>query len=118
MSKKIYVGNLSYSTTEETLSSAFSPYGEILSTVVIKDRATQQSKGFGFVELADESMADKAIAELNGRELDGRRIRVNIAEERTRNNNNHEGHSFNRNSRNGERNGNRGYHRNYDDNRF
>ena len=84
MSKKIYVGNLNYATTEETLNNTFSTYGEVVSAVVIKDRDTQQSKGFGFVELADESAADKAIAELNGKELDGRRVRVNVAEERQR----------------------------------
>ncbi len=82
MSKKIYVGNLNYATSEETLSSVFSSYGEVLSSVVIKDRDTQQSKGFGFVELADEVAADKAIAALNGKEIDGRRVRVNVAEER------------------------------------
>lgn len=82
MSKKIYVGNLNYATSEETLSSVFSSYGEVLSSVVIKDRDTQQSKGFGFVELADDVAADKAIAALNGKEIDGRRVRVNVAEER------------------------------------
>ncbi|MBQ2548938.1 MAG: RNA-binding protein, partial [Treponema sp.] len=82
MSKKLYVGNLNYATTEDTLKNVFASYGEIVSAVVIKDRDTQQSKGFGFVELADDSAADKAIAELNGREIDGRRVRVNVAEER------------------------------------
>ena len=82
MSKKLYVGNLNYATTEDTLKNVFASYGEIVSAVVIKDRDTQQSKGFGFVELADDSAADKAIAELSGREIDGRRVRVNVAEER------------------------------------
>jgi len=82
MAKKIYVGNLSYTTTEETLKDYFSSYGEVLSSTVIKDRDTNQSKGFGFVELSDESNADKAIAELSGKEIDGRRIRVNYAEEK------------------------------------
>ncbi len=82
MAKKLYVGNLSYSTTEESLGGLFAQFGEIVSTTVIKDRATGQSKGFGFVELADEAAAEKAIADLNGKEFEGRRIRVNEAEEK------------------------------------
>ncbi len=82
MAKKLYVGNLSYSTTEETLSSQFAQFGDVVSAVVIKDRATGQSKGFGFVEMADEAAADKAIESLSGKEVDGRKIRVNVAEER------------------------------------
>ena len=82
MAKKLYVGNLSYSTTEESLSALFSQFGEVLSAIVIKDRATGQSKGFGFVELSDEAAADKAIEAQNGKEFEGRRIRVNEAEER------------------------------------
>lgn len=84
MSKKIYVGNLNYATTEDTLSSLFAQYGEVVSTAVIKDRNTQQSKGFGFVEMADDNAADAAIATLNGKEVDGRRVRVNVAEEKPR----------------------------------
>ena len=83
MAKKLYVGNLSYSTTEESLGGLFAQFGEIVSTTVIKDRATGQSKGFGFVELADEAAAEKAITDLNGKEFEGRRIRVNVAEEKT-----------------------------------
>ena len=82
MSKKLYVGNLNYATTEERLREVFAPYGEILSAVVIVDRATGQSKGFGFVELADDDAAERAISTLGGREIDGRRVRVNEAEER------------------------------------
>ena len=82
MAKKLYVGNLSYSTTEESLNALFAQFGEVLSTAVIKDRAPGQSKGFGFFELADEAAADKAIEEWNGKEFEGRRIRVNVAEER------------------------------------
>lgn len=84
MAKKLYVGNLSYSTTEESLGQYFARFGEVVSAAVIKDRATGQSKGFGFVELSDEAAADKAIEELNGKEFEGRRIRVNVAEERPR----------------------------------
>lgn len=84
MSKKIYVGNLNYATTEDTLSSLFSQYGEVVSSVVIKDRYTEQSKGFGFVEMSDDAAADAAITTLNGKEVDGRRIRVNVAEDKPR----------------------------------
>ena len=84
MSKKIYVGNLNYATTEDTLSSLFSQYGEVVSSVIIKDRYTEQSKGFGFIEMADDSAADAAIATLNGKEVDGRRVRVNVAEDKPR----------------------------------
>ncbi len=82
MSKKIYVGNLNYATTESTLRNIFSQYGTIVSAVIIKDRFTEQSKGFGFVEMADEQSAAAAIAALNGKEIDGRRVRVNEAEEK------------------------------------
>ena len=81
MSKKIYVGNLNYASTEETLKNAFSGFGEVVSAVVIHDRMTQQSKGFGFVEFADDGAAESAINEMNGKEIDGRRVRVNAAEE-------------------------------------
>ncbi len=76
---------MNYATTEDTLSSLFSQYGEVLSAAVIKDRYTDQSKGFGFVEMSDAQAADAAIATLNGKEVDGRRIRVNIAEDKPRN---------------------------------
>lgn len=82
MSKKIYVGNLNYATTEDTLKNSFAAFGEVTSAVIIKDRFTDQSKGFGFIEMADEGAADKAIADMNGKEIDGRRVRVNVAEER------------------------------------
>lgn len=84
MSKKMYVGNLNYSTTEDTLQGLFTAYGEVLSVAIIKDRYTQQSKGFGFVEMADDVAAEKAIGELNGKEVDGRKVRVNEAEDKPR----------------------------------
>ena len=84
MSKKMYVGNLNYSTTEDTLQGQFGNYGDVLSVAIIKDRYTQQSKGFGFVEMADDAAAAKAIEELNGREIDGRKVRVNEAEDKPR----------------------------------
>ncbi|MGL4982174.1 MAG: RNA recognition motif domain-containing protein [Treponemataceae bacterium] len=84
MSKKIYVGNLNYATNEQQLQEMFTPYGEVLSAVIIKDRFTEQSKGFGFIEMSDDQAADAAIEELNGKEIDGRRLRVNPAEDKPR----------------------------------
>ena len=85
MAQKIYVGNMNYATTEDSLKNAFSQYGEVVSAVVIRDRYTEQSKGIGFVEMADDGAAEAAIAGLNGTEFEGRRIRVNQAEDRPRN---------------------------------
>ena len=87
MAVRIYIGNMSFGTTEETLSSTFSRYGKVLSSEVIKDRVTNQSKGFGFVEMETEEDAKKAIAGLNGKDLEGRRLRVNFAEEKAPRNN-------------------------------
>ncbi|MCR5288420.1 MAG: RNA-binding protein [Treponema sp.] len=84
MSIKVYAGNLNYATSEETLNSLFSQYGEVVSVTIIKDRMTEQSKGFGFVEMADANAANAAIDALNGKEVDGRRVRINIAEEKPR----------------------------------
>lgn len=82
MVKKLYVGGLSYSTTDDSLKAAFAQYGNVISVVVIMDRATGRSKGFGFVEMEDVD-ADKAMAALNGQELDGRTVRVNEARPQT-----------------------------------
>ena len=84
MAQKIYVGNLNYATTEEGLTNLFGAYGEVVSAVVIKDKFSNRSKGFGFVEMADESAAQSAIAELNEKEFEGRRLRVNVAQEKPR----------------------------------
>lgn len=75
----IYVGNLSYSSTEESLRSHFEPYGEVASVKVITDRETGRSRGFGFVEMPNSDEAQKAIEALDGKELDGRALRVNEA---------------------------------------
>ncbi len=85
MAQKIYVGNLAYATSEETLTTSFSQYGEVVSAIVIRDRETQRSKGFGFVEMEEQNSAESAIEALDGSELDGRKIRVNVAEDRPRN---------------------------------
>lgn len=81
MTKRIYVGNLSYSTTEEGLKSLFSQHGPVQSASIVSDRMTGRSRGFGFVEMDDEG-ANKAIQALNGASLDNRRIIVNEARPR------------------------------------
>ena len=73
----IYVGNLAYSTNDDSLKSAFAAYGEVSSARVVSDRMTGRSKGFGFVEMPDRTQAQAAIDGLNGKELDGRTLRVN-----------------------------------------
>ena len=81
--KNIFVGNLSFSVTEATLRSLFEAYGSVTSVNVVTDRDTGRAKGFGFVEMSANSEADRAIAELNGRELDGRALNVNEARPKT-----------------------------------
>ena len=80
----IYVGNLAYSTNDESLRSAFSAYGEVASARVVSDRMTGRSKGFGFVEMPDRAQAQSAIDALNGKELDGRTLRVNESQPKPR----------------------------------
>lgn len=77
---KLYVGNLQYSSTEEDLMTLFSEFGEVTSINIIKDRHSGDSKGFGFVEMADNSYGDKAIKGLNGISFQGRLIKVNQAQ--------------------------------------
>lgn len=77
--KKLYVGNLSYKTTESDLRQSFEKYGEVGQVSVITDRTTGRSKGFAFVEMQDASEADDAINGLNGTELDSRSLTVNEA---------------------------------------
>ncbi|EIM82949.1 RNA-binding domain-containing protein [Stereum hirsutum FP-91666 SS1] len=79
MSAKVYVGNLSWNTTDDTLRQAFSEFGAILDSIVMRDRETGRSRGFGFVTFGTPEEADAAINNLNEQELDGRRIRVNLA---------------------------------------
>lgn len=81
-STKLFVGGLSYGTDEQKLTEAFSQYGEVSSAVIIRDRASGDSKGFGFVEMKNQSEAQSAMEALNGANLDGRRIAVNEARER------------------------------------
>ena len=82
MPKKIYVGNLSFTTSEEQLEEKFSQYGEVASANIIVDRNTNQSKGFAFVEMSDEANVKAAISALNGAELNGRELRVSEAKPR------------------------------------
>jgi RNA recognition motif-containing protein len=76
MSKKLYVGNLSYSVTVSTLEELFATVGEVASVNVITDRMTGRSRGFAFVEMMESAAAQKAISELNGRDVGGRAIKV------------------------------------------
>ena len=75
----IYVGNISYSTSEDDLRESFGQYGEVTSAKIIADRETGRSKGFGFVEMVDDEAGNKAIEEMNGKEVGGRALRVNMA---------------------------------------
>tara|TARA_B100000959_G_scaffold6704_1_gene6873 strand:+ start:168 stop:476 length:309 start_codon:yes stop_codon:yes gene_type:complete len=78
----IYVGNLSYNLTEDDLRALFAEFGDVTSAKLIMDRYTGQSKGFGFVEMSDDGAAQKAIDELNGRDVSGRSLTVNQARPR------------------------------------
>src|SRR3954468_7339897 len=82
MGKKLYVGNLSYSVTNESLSAMFSSHGQVDSAQVIMDRETNRSKGFGFVEMANAQEADNAIKALDGQDNGGRNLKVNEAKPR------------------------------------
>ncbi len=109
MAKKIFVGGLSYETTEETLKKTFSEAGTVESANVIIDKMSGRSKGFGFVEMSSEEEAQKAVEMFNGKEIDGRSVTVNEArpmESRPR-----EG-GFRRDSRGGNRRGGFGGRRN------
>jgi len=79
MAMKLYVGGLAYSVTDQELEQMFQEHGKVTSAVVIKDRDSGQSKGFGFVEFDDDKEAEAAIGALNGKEINGRSIMVNQA---------------------------------------
>lgn len=82
MAKRIYVGSLPYSATENQLEEMFGQYGQVNSVDIISDRYTGQAKGFGFVEMANDDEAQKAIQALNGTQMQGRTLTVNEARER------------------------------------
>jgi cold-inducible RNA-binding protein len=79
MATKLYVGGLAYSVTEKELEAMFAEFGKVTSAAVINDRDTGKSKGFGFVEMSDDSEAKAAITALNGKEFNGRSLTVNEA---------------------------------------
>lgn len=80
----IYVGNLSYGMSEDELREAFAAYGDVSSVKILSDRETGRSRGFGFVEMPNQSEGEAAITQLNGKELGGRTLRVNEARPRER----------------------------------
>ena len=82
MSKKLYVGNLPFKFTSEDIRSLFSPAGNIVDSVVITDKMTRRSKGFGFVEFSTDEEAQKALAEFNEKEIEGRKLVVDMAREK------------------------------------
>jgi RNA recognition motif-containing protein len=84
MATNIYVGNLAYSTDSDELRELFAKYGKVTSAQVVADRDTGRSRGFAFVEMADDDEAQKAISEIDGSDLDGRTLKVNVAKERSR----------------------------------
>ena len=83
MGRRLYVGNLAWTVTDQDLEDAFADAGKVENAQVIMDRATNRSRGFGFVEMATDEAADAAVTKLNGREIKGRAIRVNEAQART-----------------------------------
>ena len=80
---KIYVGNLSFNTTNQDLNDLFGGIGTVESTNIIEDRETGRSRGFAFVEMANQADGETAIAQLNGKEVDGRELKVNEAKPQT-----------------------------------
>jgi len=82
MSTKVYVGNLSWNTTDDTLRHTFSNFGNVLDSIVMRDRETGRSRGFGFVTYGSEGEAQQAIAGMHEQDLDGRKIKVNLANPR------------------------------------
>ena len=83
MGKRLYVGNLSYNTTDSALQQLFAAHGTVTSAQVIMDRDTGRSKGFGFVEMGSDQEAQAAVAALNGQQVDGRALTVNEARPKT-----------------------------------
>ena len=86
MTQKVYVGNMSFDTTEERLQELFGAHGQVVSVNVITDRATGRPRGFAFVEMATDEAAQAAIAALNGQQVDGRQLTVAVAKPMERSN--------------------------------
>ena len=91
MGKKLYVGNLSFDMTDQDLEETFSEFGELASAVIVKDRVSGRSRGFGFVEFAEEESAQSAKEATNGKEVKGRTLKVDEAREQKRNRSSDEG---------------------------
>ena len=85
MSVQIYAGNLSYTMTDDSLRKVFEQFGEVSSAKIIRDRESGRSKGFGFIEMSNGDEANAAIEKLNGTDVDGRNVKVNIAKPKRRN---------------------------------
>jgi RNA recognition motif-containing protein len=79
MSKKLYVGNFPFTTSEDDLKKIFAEYGELGEVIILKDKFSGRSKGFGFITIEDDAQAEKAIADLNGKDVGGRELKVNEA---------------------------------------
>lgn len=99
MGNKLYVGNLNFDTTDQDLEQAFSEFGELVSAAVIRERDTGRSRGFGFVEFAQEADAQKAKEAMNGKELGGRALKVDEAREPRSRERRSSDYGFNRRSR-------------------
>jgi RNA recognition motif-containing protein len=84
MAQKLFVGGISFNTTSEGLKEFFGQSGTVVSASVVNDQATGRSRGFGFVEMSTSEEANQAVSQLNGRELDGRQIRVEISQPKAR----------------------------------
>ena len=85
MEKRLFVGNLPYSIGESELEATFAEHGTVVSAVVIRDDDSGQSRGFGFIEMETDEMAESAVGALDGSEIDGRRLRVNLAQPKNNN---------------------------------
>ncbi len=94
MGKKLYVGNLPFSATEDSLKEVFAQFGTVESVSIVTDRYTGQSRGFGFVELATKTEADAAINKMNGSEMDGRILKVSEAKPQAPRDRSGQGHGF------------------------
>ncbi|KAF9192314.1 hypothetical protein BGZ50_008678 [Haplosporangium sp. Z 11] len=85
MVSKLFIGGLSWNTTDESLREGFNKYGDVLDAIVVRDRDTGRSRGFGFVTYSDDASAEEAIRALNNQDFDGRQIKVDRASERSNN---------------------------------
>ena len=112
MSNRLYVGNLSFNTTESTLRDLFSQAGTVAEVKIMLDRETGRPRGFGFVEMGNETEAQAAVAQFNSRELDGRSLKVDVAAERTGGGGGRSGGGFGRSGGGGGRGGGGGGARN------